>query len=169
MSGGRAQLSWPHAGATFSPCGAYRYVLWRAWSDKPRALWIMLNPSTADESVEDPTIRRCIGFARSWGLGGVYIANAFALRSTDPRVLYRSPDPVGPLNDWVLRVLAAQVSAGGGPIVSAWGHHAQRLGRELGLLQLLNHRPLSCLHRTQSRAPGHPLYLRADAELRPYP
>jgi hypothetical protein len=161
--------TWAHSGATFSPCGRYRYLLWRAWSDGPRAVWIMLNPSTADENAEDPTIRRCIGFTRSWGLSGLFILNAFALRSTDPKALYGAEDPAGPLNDVFLRVGGWRALNEKAPIVCAWGTHAQRLGGAARVLAVLRHRPLSCLGRNRDGSPKHPLYLPASSELVAYP
>src|SRR5690606_14314462 len=84
------------AGAEFSACGTYRYRLWRIWdTDKPLLLWIMLNPSTADDKQLDPTCARCQKWAQTWGYGGFMVANVFALRSTDPKGLYSINDPVG--------------------------------------------------------------------------
>jgi hypothetical protein len=150
-------------GARFSPCETYRYLLWREWSQGPRALFIMLNPSTATETVDDPTIRRCIGFARSWGLGGVEVANIFALRSTDPRALYRHADPVGPANDDAIAEAAKRAAI----VVCAWGNHG-RLGNRgnvvLGLLLAVDVQPW-CLRMTKQRQPEHPLYQPADRQL----
>ena len=105
-------------GATFSADRRYRYRLWREW-DRSRAVvaFVMLNPSTADASRDDPTIRRCIGFARAWGFGGVEVANLFALRATDPRHLRGVPDPVGPRNARSLKLALAHASL----VVVAWG------------------------------------------------
>src|SRR5690606_18576726 len=91
--------------ARFSPCGQYRYLLTRPipapfWKpDAGEAVFVMLNPSTADASEDDPTIRRCIGFAKEWGCTGLTVANLYALRSTDPKGLWKHRDPVGPEND----------------------------------------------------------------------
>jgi len=80
--------------------GAYRYLLWRTWdASLPRALWILLNPSMADERKDDPTLRRCTRFSASWRFGGLEIVNLFALRTPYPRDLYQAADPVGPAND----------------------------------------------------------------------
>lgn len=80
-------------GAEFSPCKTYRYALWRRWSDAPPVLFVMLNPSTANESQDDPTIRRCISFAKQWGHGGIIVGNLFAFRSPYPTDLSNSHRP----------------------------------------------------------------------------
>jgi hypothetical protein len=86
-------------GATLSDCRTYRYHLWRVWDeDLPCLVFVMQNPSTADERVDDPTIRKCVHFARRDGYGGISVRNVFALRATDERELLTHPDPVGPLN-----------------------------------------------------------------------
>lgn len=82
--------------AIISECGKYRYSLSRIWDEnKANVLFIMLNPSTADGDVDDPTIRRCIGFAKSWGYGGIYVGNLFAYRATDPKELLKVENPIG--------------------------------------------------------------------------
>jgi len=81
--------------AVLSDCGTYRYSLTRRWSPGPLLGWVMLNPSRADALVDDPTIRRCVGFARRWGFAGIVVRNLYALRATDPRELSRHPAPVG--------------------------------------------------------------------------
>ena len=85
----------------FSPCRRYRYTLWRAWDmfNPGYVMFIGLNPSTADEVQDDPTIRRCIGYAKEWGYGAFCMTNIFAFRATDPRVMKAQADPVGPEND----------------------------------------------------------------------
>ena len=86
--------------AKLSECRKYRYALWRTWDEtKPHVMIIGLNPSTADETKDDPTITRCINFAKSWGYGGVCMANLFAYRATEPTVMKGSTDPVGTEND----------------------------------------------------------------------
>jgi len=87
------------SGATFSTDRVYRYALWRVWDAAlPSFVVIGLNPSTADETENDPTIRRCIGFAKREGCGGLVMLNLFAVRATDPRVMMAHPEPIGPDN-----------------------------------------------------------------------
>jgi hypothetical protein len=148
-------------GAAFSPDGRYRYRLWRRWDrSRPAIAFCMLYPSTADARRDDPTIRRCIGFARLWGYGGIEVVNIFALRATDPRALRWARDPVGPRNDaFMLRAAARS------PVVIAWGVHGALLDRGARALRLLGPRTrLLALGRTRSGAPRHPLYLRREAE-----
>ena len=115
-----------HASAAYSPCGAFRYSLSRRWGSAPAVAFIMLNPSTASEAQDDPTIARCAAIARALGAGGITVVNLFALRATDPRVLRDAPEPVGPLND------AAILSAcsGASRVICAWGTHGAHLGRD---------------------------------------
>lgn len=149
------------SGAEFSRCRRYRYVLWRQWDWQGYANQVMfvgLNPSTADETEDDPTIRRCIRFAKDWGYGGILMANAFAFRATDPRVMKAASDPVGRDNDEKLRYWGTQV----GLIVAAWGAHCP-VDREREVCSVIG-RPVHCLGTTKAGAPKHPLYLRADTK-----
>lgn len=154
-------------GARFDTSGRYRYRLWRRWSTcYPPAVFVMLNPSTADASNLDPTCRRCVGFAREWGYGGIEVVNLFALRSTDPSALYGAADPVGPENDAAI-VEAALL----GPVVAAWGVHGalNRRGREVAaLLRRELGKPLLCLGVTVRGEPRHPLYLKASSPRQPF-
>lgn len=146
--------------ATFSPDRIYRYRLERCWSSGPRVGFILLNPSTADETNNDPTIRRCINYAKRWGYGGMVLGNIFALRSTDPNVLYTNPAPIGPENDAWLGRIAAEV---GGDVVCGWGAHGAWMGRGKAVLKSLldaGYRPRHWTL-TASGEPGHPLYLKA--------
>lgn len=149
------------AGALFSHDRRYRYRLWRRWDrTRPLIAFCMLNPSTADERTDDPTIRRCVGFARDWGYGGVEVVNLFALRATDPRELRRARDPIGAGNDGHLVAAAARSAA----VVIAWGAHGALLARDRRTLAMLSRRArLLALGWTKSGAPRHPLYLRRDA------
>lgn len=150
--------------ATFSLCYTYRYALTRRWGDGPLAAWVMLNPSTANAFVEDPTIRRCMAFARSWSAGGIVIHNLFALRSTDPKNLYGHPDPVGPDNDFAIASTFSTDGPEVGPVIAAWGAHGSlngRAGQVRRLLEARGVRPL-CLGTTKRGQPRHPLYVRGD-------
>lgn len=149
------------ATAEFSPCRTYRYALTRTWDTRRLPLaFVMLNPSTADAFIVDPTVRRCLGFAQRWGAGGLLVLNVYGLRSADPRVLRRHPDPVGPQNDAIIVARLAEPIA---RVVGAWGAHADpgRARYVVDLIRQAGHRPV-CLGRTQAGAPRHPLYLRAD-------
>lgn len=147
-------------GAVFSPCGDYRYALWRNWHPAgSRLLVVGLNPSTADGERDDPTSRRCIAFARQWGFGSLWLANLYAWRSPRPSDLRHPADPVGPLNDHWLSCLARESDA----ILVAWGAKGARQSRARAVLEgpLSGYR-LTCLGRCRSGAPRHPLYLKRD-------
>ncbi len=138
----------------FSPCRAYRYTLWREWiGGEGYAMFVGLNPSTADETQDDPTIRRCIGYAKSWGYAGLCMTNIFAYRATQPEDMKAVADPVGPENDQYLQ----RIAAGAGVIVAAWGVHGTHQGRDSAVRRLLP--ALHCLKLTKDGHPGHPLYL----------
>lgn len=145
--------------AVISPCGQYRYVLRRGWltSDAAVVCFVMLNPSTADAALDDPTIRRCIRFAQDWGFGQLAVVNLFALRATDPGEISSHPNPVGPLNDmWIDRVV-------GDPrvekVVAAWGNHGSHRGRGDSVMQRLRAmKPVHAFAITGLGEPIHPLY-----------
>ena len=144
--------------AELSPCRTYRYALWRIWDQtKPYALFICLNPSTADESEDDPTLRRCVDFAQSWGYGGVCIGNLFAFRATQPRDLISAEDPIGDENDWWLRKLSEEA----GIIIASWGNHGAYRNRCDDVLETLS--DVHYLKLNKSGQPAHPLYLRRDS------
>lgn len=147
--------------AILSPCRSYRYALWRRWGDGPSVLFVMLNPSTADATEDDATIRKCVGYAKRWGYGSLSVANLFAFRATDPRVMMAAIDPVGPDNDETISGLAKEASM----IVAAWGKDGSYGGRDKVVLAMLPN--THCLHRNKDGTPGHPLYLRNEAT--PYP
>ncbi|MFN8475687.1 MAG: DUF1643 domain-containing protein [Anaerolineae bacterium] len=145
-------------GAVFDPSGAYRYRLWRIWADGPTATFVMLNPSTADAEQDDPTIRRCIGLARSWGYGRLEVVNLFAYRTPSPDVLRLARDPVGSANDHHIRGAVGEAAL----VVAAWGNDGTLLGRDRETQALLASRPLHCLGVTLRGQPRHPLYVRGD-------
>lgn len=154
--------------AEISEDGRYRYVLGRQWGGGPLVTFVMLNPSTADAERDDPTIRRCMGFARSWGAGAMHAVNLYALRSPDPRALWFHEDPVGPDNDRHLAQHAHLARRDSAPLVAAWGAHA-RPDRVAAVLAIAGMDRLSCLGVTKDGAPRHPLYLPATATLYPWP
>lgn len=145
-----------------SSCGRYRYHLWRTWDDRPRVLFVGLNPSIADAEVDDPTIRRCIRFAHDWGYGGLWMANLYAHRSTDPKGLCTVEDPVGDQNDDWLSHLALRAEL----TIVAWGAwpgpYPHRPAHVMDLITAPH-----VLGLTKHGAPRHPLYMRADS--RPIP
>ncbi|MEM9215389.1 MAG: DUF1643 domain-containing protein [Cyanobacteria bacterium P01_F01_bin.150] len=168
------------SGAIFSECDRYRYVLWRRWAiAKPMVLFIALNPSTADATVNDPTMRRCISFAQSWGYGGIIGANLFAYRTPQPTVLKQASEPIGPEGDRWISSLCQYVVAQpklakrktkGQAIILAWGNHGQWLGRDRSILQLIQAIvPMPhCLTVTKQGQPAHPLYLPKSLKPLPY-
>ena len=147
-------------GADFDGTGAYRYSLWREWDARaPAVAFVMLNPSTADAGNDDPTIRRCASFARSWGYGSLEVVNLFAYRASEPGRLRQTPDPIGPANDDYLVDAADRVQT----VVVAWGVHGALMDRGLEVFRLLAGRSqLHCLGFTQAGQPRHPLYIRRE-------
>lgn len=171
MTEAQAALPLPtEPSAVISACGHYRYVLTRTVGPGVRrATFIMLNPSTADSSNDDPTIRRCIGFAQRWGCGELVVLNLFAFRATAPRDLKRAADPVGPENqEWFDKTLIGDLSTG--PVVCGWGVHGVHQGQDLAVLGWIDQfgaRPMA-LGVTKDGHPKHPLYVPYSAELVPY-
>lgn len=147
--------------AALSPCGHYRYWLTREWASGPRVTFVMLNPSTADADRDDQTIRRCVGYARSWGYAGLIVVNLYAWRSTSPRALWAAPDPVGPANDGYLLGAASLALMHRSPLVAAWGANA-RPERVAAVRAISGMHWLSTLALTKDGQPRHPLRLRAD-------
>lgn len=148
--------------ALLSDCGRYRYSLGRQWHEAAPCLnWIMLNPSTADAHRDDPTIRKCIGFAHRLGYGGIRVLNLFAFRATSPDDMKAADDPVGPQNDTTLRSLAAGEMA-----IAAWGAHGAFGGRHRAVAELLSAAGarLHALRLTKEGHPGHPLYIPYSVE-----
>lgn len=185
------------SGAIISPCGNYRYRLWREWrlgnsrhwdmwtrddgspvldgqgqqlGDPLACVFVMLNPSTADGDQDDPTIRRCVAFAKAWGFDRLEVVNLFAWRSTDPRAVLAmtggKDDPVGPENRH--HVHAAIERAG--LVICAWGARGGHIDQDetmLGWIEEHDGLP-HALSVTKAGFPGHPLYLPSDAKPRPY-
>lgn len=150
-------------GANFSRCKRYRYALARTWdTNKPQLMIIGLNPSTADHKQDDPTIRRCINFAKNWGYGSVVIANLFAFRATYPKELLASEEPIGPANDRWLKRLASQSDL----ILAAWGNDGSFQNRSSIIRKRFKN--LYCLEINASGEPAHPLYQPNSAKHKPY-
>jgi hypothetical protein len=149
--------------AVFSDCGRYRYSLTRTGLfGAGTCLFLMLNPSTADAEVDDPTIRRCVGFTAAWGFNRLEVANLFAFRATDPRAMVMAQDPIGPKNDQHLLSAATRADR----IVCAWGAHGGHMQRSAIVQRLLasaGHR-LHHLGLTKDGQPKHPLYLAASTQ-----
>lgn len=154
------------SGANISDCGNYRYSLWRRWDyEQPSVLFIMLNPSTADAELDDPTIRRCMGFARDWGYGGVRVCNLYAWRATKPAALKEVLEPIGKWND--LSIAGGALDAG--RIIAAWGAWPGPNPKRTARVQtLLRGRNVEALGLTKDGSPRHPLYVRGDTEPIPY-
>jgi hypothetical protein len=144
--------------AVISDCGRYRYELVRIWGDGPLLEFIMLNPSKADDRINDPTIRRCIAFAKAWGYGGIVVRNLFAWRATNPAELVNIDDPVGPLNRDYLSRDDADCT------IAAWGAHPAAVGWWSGYpfgwqRTVIQRKSLLCLGTNANGSPKHPLYV----------
>lgn len=166
-------------GADISECGTYRYRLWRFWSDGPKVTWIMLNPSTADAEVDDPTIRRCVGFTTLWAenrggyceLGGIDVVNLYALRATYPKELDAHPDPIGPENNHHVRSAMDESTL----CIAAWGCRKTGYPDNFGARVNAVHQialdlgaTMYCLGIAKDGSPRHPLYLPYDAPFTPW-
>lgn len=142
--------------AVFSPCRTWRYELWRRWNEGlSTCVFVGLNPSTADETVDDPTIRRCVNYAREWGFGSFCMLNLFAFRATDPGWMKEQADPIGPDNDVTLE----SVCANAGLVVAAWGVHGTHRGRDRDVVERGLLGDYAVLDVTKDGHPSHPLYL----------
>lgn len=156
-------------GAILSDCGVFRYRLWRRWSSNVKPItFIMLNPSTADANEDDPTIRKCIGFAKRIGHGAIEVVNLFAFRATKPAELKREGFRRGPDNNRHI-IAACNESA---MVVCAWGAHARGLSRvgEVKDLLGMGRYPIFALALTEDGIPRHPLMLSYEEglPLKPY-
>ena len=147
-------------GAVFSECGMYRYKLWRTWEPNlPKVMFIMLNPATAGATNNDPTIHRCIGFAHSWGFGGLWVGNLYAYRAFRPVELWKTQRPKGPLNMICLEEMAREASQ----MICAWGNRQGRPPRWIKDLGKLHYLELA-----KDETPKHPLYLKKNLQPKPY-
>jgi hypothetical protein len=150
--------------AIISNCEKYRYLLSRGDCSNP-LVFIMLNPSTADAYLDDPTIRRCLGFANTGGYDGIIVINLYAFRSSNPKDLLQTQDPVGSENDKYISNTLMQYKN----IVCAWGSNAllERVSNVMCILKQYNANVL-CLGLNKNGSPKHPLYIKANQELLEY-
>lgn len=149
--------------AIFSEDHVYRYELRKIWNPKKGWIcWIMLNPSIADANIEDPTIRRCMGFAELWGYGGITVANAFAFKATDPKEMIAAQNPIGSENDYYIRKLSEEAAL----TVCGWGNLGTLFDRFHRVYYLL--KDPKCLGLTKTGQPKHPLYLAKNTPLIDY-
>ena len=148
--------------AVYSDCEIYRYLLTRTWGNGPKALFIMLNPSTATEVQNDPTVERCERRSRALGFGAFRVTNIFAFRATDPRVMRAADDPVGPDNDTTILDGVAWADR----VLCAWGNHGLHLNRGAEVTALLRATgaELEHLGLTGQNQPRHPLYVSYDQQ-----
>lgn len=148
--------------AVYSDCERYRYLLTRVWAPGPRALFVMLNPSTATEVQNDPTVERCERRARALGFGAFRVTNIFAFRATDPKVMRAEPDPIGPDNDAAIRDSVPWADA----VVCAWGNHGLHMdrGRQVEAMLRDTGATLTHLGLTGQGQPRHPLYVGYDQQ-----
>lgn len=146
--------------AQISECGKYRYTLTRRFSTGVGSVtWLMLNPSTADSAIDDPTIRRCMSFSQTWGRQWMFVRNLYAFRSKTPSDLWSTDDPVGPLNNNMIS------SHQGDIIICAWGRNAKpdRVREVYDLLK--GNVPMLCLGTNSDGSPKHPLYIKQKTQL----
>jgi hypothetical protein len=155
-----------HAEAYYDRDMLYRYALTRRWADGSIAGWIMLNPSTATEIQDDPTIRRVRYFSKRDGYDGFMVVNLFAYRTTDPDILKTVTDAVGPDNDTMIREMARRAAV----IVAAWGTHimARRRGAQVTGMMMRDGKDMMCLGVSKDGKPKHPLYVLNSKELEVY-
>lgn len=159
-----------HKSAYVSECGAYRYRLTRWWGPGFFLPFVMLNPSTADANADDPTIRRCMGFARREGFGGIVVGNLYAFRATSPKIMLGAENPIGVENYSSLARIGIDAVAANFPVVCAWGSNAEHdvVDWATEILRGTGAR-LVCLGKTAHGHPRHPLYVKGDQPLEAYP
>jgi len=148
--------------------GKYRYWLYRKWDkNKPLCLFIMLNPSTADDKKDDRTIKKCIFFAKKFGFGGFYVVNLFSFKTPHKKEIRTDNNPIGEKNDAIILDIAEKTNK----IIVAWGNDGRYMGRSKKVLNLLEENSFSvyCLKLTKHKEPCHPLYLPKNLELIPFP
>lgn len=163
---GRNEYSGLQRSAFISPCGKYRYNLrrwWQSGGNGREVCFVMLNPSTADGNVDDPTIRRCMNFTKQWGYSYLTVRNLFSLRATDPKELKKAEDPVGPMGfTAVRRCVSAHL------VIAAWGANVP-FHQDQFVLQASRDVKWFCLGKTKAGYPRHPLYVPNNTQLVRYP
>ena len=155
----------------FSEDRKYRYSLWRCWGDlldqsDEYVAFLCLNPSIADETIDDNTVRRCIGFSKRWGYSNYCMLNLFGYRSTDPLAMLAEPDPIGPINDATI----LEISKGASILICAWGNHGAHRNRHwdvTGMLQNAGVKLMRLGALTSTGQPRHPLYLAGHMDPEP--
>lgn len=165
-----AERGGPSSGAEFSPCRTYRYALWRIWDWQSHANCVMFigcNPSTADEERNDTTISKCMGFAKKWGYGGIYMLNLYGFRATDPADLLKAEQPIGPANDEAFGYYRSRV----GLVVAAWGSCIPRKQQprmeyraRIDQVTTCIWGSIYCLGFTKDQSPRHPSRLGYDTK-----
>lgn len=157
--------------AVLSGDGLYRYRLERFWGPEHALPFVMPNPSTADATIDDPTIRRCMSFAKREAAGGIIVVNLYGLRATDPKALLRTHDPFGPDNRANILSLGEWAMRADMPIVCAWGAGGWIKSADIATIHLLKSTgaKLVCLGKTAKGHPRHPLYVRGDQPLIAFP
>lgn len=146
----------------------YRYRLLRWWSWGPKATFVMLNPSIADAELNDHTIVKCMNFAYGWGYSGIRVVNLYALRSTDPKNLWKVDQPIGRFNDRYLVEAARSAEYEDAPLIAAWGNNAQpaRVRQVMKLVPAMKR--MQCFGVTGKGMPMHPLRLSYSTKLQPW-
>ena len=162
-----ARYGYGYATAWLSECGQYRWSLDRTWGSGPIAWWVMLNPSTADAEVDDPTIRRCVAFSKREGCGSLHVTNLYSLRATDPAELALHKDPKGEQTTDLL-VEASYHARAGGLVIVAWGAHPMAVKGAGSVERMFQAAGAKCLGTTKQGQPKHPLYVRSDQPLAPW-
>lgn len=157
----------------FSDCKKYRYSLIRDWSrgerneSPPTCMFVMLNPSTATVQRDDPTVKKCSNYTLKWGYSRLIVLNIFALRSTDPALLYKIEDPIGPLSDHYIKKYISSLKNHKDRLILAWGAHGLFLDRGKTVCNIISKYSIEpyCLKVNKlSLQPSHPLYIKLDVE-----
>lgn len=152
-----------HRNAAFSSDMNHRYTLWDWWdTSKEYAMFIGLNPSTADEIKNDPTVTRCINFSKRWGYGGFCMTNMFSYRATDPKEMKSQPE--WELNHLTNKFALKDISRKAGIVVACWGSHGEHLDGDSKVRRLIK-KPMFCLGKTKKGLPRHPLYIKSNKQL----